>query len=458
MLARCERLRRATGGWFDVRATGRLDPSGFVKGWAVDGAVAILRAAGARNLCVHAGGDVRVLGERAPGLPVARSACSTRRGATATAAVLHAPAGRPRGRDVGRVRARRPHRRPAHRPPAARPALGDRLRAGPRHGRRLRDRGVRDGDGRAGVDGDAAAAYAAMTILDARHGALDPRDGRAARRVERDRGGRGDGETGRPIATTSDSLDVLRASLRERLAACAASRPSALPPAMLDIRVLRVRVPGGDVFLVRPADWEQLRHEEGGAGRGVPYWATPWPSGAVLAGAVAEDPPPPGARVLELGCGLGLPSIVAAREGAYVLATDGISDAVVFAAHSLALNELDGEVAEVDWAEQADALVARGPWDLVLAADVLYLRAGVEAALALMPRLVAPGGEIRMADPRRAGARDFLAAARATFTVRTRQEAEIALHRLTPKPPGRRERHGAARGRLSRGASPWPGR
>ena len=188
---------------------------------------------------------------------------------------------------------------------------------------------------------------------------------------------------------------------------------------MLDIRVRRVRVPGGDVFLLQPTDWEQLRHEEGGAGRGVPYWATPWPSGAVL----------------ELGCGLGLPSIVAARAGADVLATDGSSDAVAFAAHSLALNGLDGEVAQVDWSEQADALVARGPWDLVLAADVLYLRAGVESALALMPRLVGPGGEIRIADPRRAGARDFLAAARATFTVRTRQEAEIALHRLTPKPP-----------------------
>jgi thiamine biosynthesis lipoprotein len=69
VLARCERLRAQTGGRFDVRATGRLDPSGFVKGWAVDGAVAILRAAGARNLCVHAGGDIRVCGERGRGLP-----------------------------------------------------------------------------------------------------------------------------------------------------------------------------------------------------------------------------------------------------------------------------------------------------------------------------------------------------------------------------------------------------
>jgi predicted nicotinamide N-methyase len=170
----------------------------------------------------------------------------------------------------------------------------------------------------------------------------------------------------------------------------------------------------------------------------VPYWATPWPSGAVLAGALAEDPPAAGARVLEIGCGLGLPSVVAARAGAQVLATDGSSDAVAFAAHSLALNELEGEVAQVDWAAQGDALVARGPWDLVLAADVLYLKANVELALELVPRLVAPGGEVRLADPRRAGTRDFLAAARARFTVVTTQESDVALHRLRPRAGGRR--------------------
>ena len=235
-----------------------------------------------------------------------------------------------------------------------------------------------------------------------------------------------------------DALTALRASLTERLAALRGVPAHALPPALLDVTVQRVRVPGGDVFLVRPLDWEQLRHEEGGAGRPVPYWATPWPSGAVLAGALAEDPPAPGARVIELGCGLGLPSIVAARAGAQVLATDGSSDAVTFAAHSLALNELRGDVAQVDWAEQGDALAARGPWDVVLAADVLYLNANVDLALELMPRLVAPGGEVRLADPRRAGTRDFLAAARARFTVRTKQDGEIALHRLRPRAGERR--------------------
>jgi FAD:protein FMN transferase len=69
VLERCAELTRRTGGWFDVRATGRLDPSGFVKGWALDGAAAILADAGARNMCLHAGGDVIVRGERAPGRP-----------------------------------------------------------------------------------------------------------------------------------------------------------------------------------------------------------------------------------------------------------------------------------------------------------------------------------------------------------------------------------------------------
>jgi thiamine biosynthesis lipoprotein len=69
VLDRCEELRRHTGGAFDVRATGRLDPSAFVKGWALEGAAAILVAAGARNMCLHAGGDVLVRGERAGGEP-----------------------------------------------------------------------------------------------------------------------------------------------------------------------------------------------------------------------------------------------------------------------------------------------------------------------------------------------------------------------------------------------------
>ena len=61
VLRRCRALRDETGGWFDVDAIG-LDPSGFVKGWAVDGATAILDGAGSADYAVNAGGDIRTRG------------------------------------------------------------------------------------------------------------------------------------------------------------------------------------------------------------------------------------------------------------------------------------------------------------------------------------------------------------------------------------------------------------
>ncbi|WP_211258833.1 FAD:protein FMN transferase [Spirillospora albida] len=69
VLDACAELRRATGGYFDAWATGRLDPSGYVKGWSVEVASARLAAAGSLNHCVNAGGDVRTRGRPEPGRP-----------------------------------------------------------------------------------------------------------------------------------------------------------------------------------------------------------------------------------------------------------------------------------------------------------------------------------------------------------------------------------------------------
>jgi thiamine biosynthesis lipoprotein len=66
VLTRCVILSRATGGYFSVRAGGRLDPSGLVKGWAVAGAAERLAAAGAKNFCINAGGDIVVRGRPGP--------------------------------------------------------------------------------------------------------------------------------------------------------------------------------------------------------------------------------------------------------------------------------------------------------------------------------------------------------------------------------------------------------
>ena len=72
VLARCEDLSARTGGYFDARAGmagGRVDPSGLVKGWSVLGGARLLEAAGARNFCIDAGGDIIVRGEAPQGGP-----------------------------------------------------------------------------------------------------------------------------------------------------------------------------------------------------------------------------------------------------------------------------------------------------------------------------------------------------------------------------------------------------
>ena len=136
---------------------------------------------------------------------------------------------------------------------------------------------------------------------------------------------------------------------------------------------------------------EAFEHEEF-----LPYWAELWPSGLALAQVVRRRDVH-GLRVLELGCGLGVPSIVAALGGADVLATDWSPEALEVATANAARNDAEVETALVSWAD-SERLVQTGPWDLVLGADLLYERRNVDQLLELLPRL---GGEILLAEPGR---------------------------------------------------------
>jgi thiamine biosynthesis lipoprotein len=64
VLAACEALNAATSGYFSAWYAGTLDPSGYVKGWAIERAAALLTAAGSASHCVNGGGDVRCVGAR----------------------------------------------------------------------------------------------------------------------------------------------------------------------------------------------------------------------------------------------------------------------------------------------------------------------------------------------------------------------------------------------------------
>ncbi|SEF37815.1 thiamine biosynthesis lipoprotein [Amycolatopsis pretoriensis] len=65
----CEEFEDETGGYFTAHWRGTPDPTGLVKGWAIERASALLRERGSANHAVNGGGDVRLAGESAPGKP-----------------------------------------------------------------------------------------------------------------------------------------------------------------------------------------------------------------------------------------------------------------------------------------------------------------------------------------------------------------------------------------------------
>ena len=188
-------------------------------------------------------------------------------------------------------------------------------------------------------------------------------------------------------------------------------------------------LPGGELSVLRPRDSEELLDEEGfDHEEFLPYWAELWPSGVALARELAVHSLR-GARTLELGCGLGLPSMAAARAGGRVLATDWSRAAIELLVSNGERVGASLETLVCDWSHPEE-LVGRAPWDLVLASDVLYERRNGAALLPLLPRLVDGRGEILIADPQRQAADGFLDAAGEQFDVRTTSQGRVSIHRL----------------------------
>lgn len=197
----------------------------------------------------------------------------------------------------------------------------------------------------------------------------------------------------------------------------------------------------------RPRSAEDLIDEEEYArDERLPYWAELWPSGVVLAERVAGMDVA-GLRIVELGCGLGLPTLVAMDGGAEVLATDWYAEALELLrrnAHA-ALGRAP-ETMTVDWRDPPQALLARPPAHLVIGADLLYEERNGDALAALLPRLVRPDGVVVIADPRRPHADRLLAPLAAAGWTERREEVRhagrvdeagpvVRLHTLRPPSP-----------------------
>lgn len=165
----------------------------------------------------------------------------------------------------------------------------------------------------------------------------------------------------------------------------------------------------------------------------LPYWADIWPSSRILAERIAEEPDLQGnsrRRLLELGCGVGFASLIAARKGFDVLATDYTVEALEFVAANARHNGLESVATQmVDWRKLPDDL---GKFDIVCAADVLYERHMPPLIASVIKRTLAPGGLGLVTDPCRQLAETFVDRCREIDLDARRADRRPAMYGTVP--------------------------
>ena len=141
-----------------------------------------------------------------------------------------------------------------------------------------------------------------------------------------------------------------------------------------------------------------------------PLFGMLWPSSIQLATQIALRPVREDERILELGCGLALASLVAHRRGAQIVASDRHPMAVNFLNANQQLNGLVGlPYRHAQWGQQASAglLLDMGVqevskrFDLIIASDLLYERDIPELLAELIDRVAKPAAELWVVDPNR---------------------------------------------------------
>ncbi|MCY2956071.1 MAG: methyltransferase domain-containing protein [Planctomycetota bacterium] len=191
------------------------------------------------------------------------------------------------------------------------------------------------------------------------------------------------------------------------------------------LRRLRLPVANGTLDVVVPDAGAWLHtggwSERAARGEEPPYWADVWPAAVAVARLLCRRGSLFGQRCLDLGCGIGVPGIAAARLGAAVTFADREPDALAFAAWN-ARRQPAAEALVTTRVHDWHAGSLAGAFDLLLLADVTYRVVHHRPVLQQMAASLLGGGIAIHADPYRREVAGFLVQAKASFAC-----CELAL-------------------------------
>ena len=136
----------------------------------------------------------------------------------------------------------------------------------------------------------------------------------------------------------------------------------------------------------------------------MPYWAEIWPAAVTLSEFIVEGLEVAGKKIIEIGAGVGVASVAAAKMGADVLATDYSGEALRFIRLNALKNDVNLRTEQLDWR----CIHCDDRFDILFAADVLYERVNLLPIVNALDKLMNPEGYAYIADPRRRLAEQFL--------------------------------------------------
>lgn len=172
----------------------------------------------------------------------------------------------------------------------------------------------------------------------------------------------------------------------------------------LRIRYQTIELGDTDIHLCTLRDRQQfsdpndVAHDLGISSATWPLFGVVWPSSLVLAHHMCGYPVE-GKRILEIGCGMALSSLLLNKQQADITATDYHPEAGHFLQRNTELNnDEDIDFERVDWADDTDSL---GRFDLIIGSDLLYEDQHIDLLSAFMESHAQPSCEVILVDPGR---------------------------------------------------------
>lgn len=172
-----------------------------------------------------------------------------------------------------------------------------------------------------------------------------------------------------------------------------------------------------DEFLKKNPEDVELKDEQ------IPYWADLWPSSIALSEFLSDNADlVKGMQVIEIGCGLGLPGIVAAKLGGNVTLTDYLPAALEFAKYNWELNFNSKAVIHLlDWRKPGNISKV----DVLLASDVAYESRAFKPLLKAIKSMVKKDGLILISEPNRKFASEFFIELKNAGYIFTKENRKI---------------------------------